>query len=93
MRYHLQEVERTISQGVYRITWNTLSIQDYTSNCSHLLMNAEGMVEQIKDFSTRMEESLRTISKHDLFQPGVSENQVLPLKVKKKYLYTPLFFI
>lgn len=89
MRYHLQEVERTISQGVYRITWNTLSIQDYTSNCTHLLMNAEGMVEQIKDFSTRMEESLKTISKFDLFQPGINNNEVLPLKVKNKPTYKP----
>lgn len=80
----MQEVERNIGQGLYRLTWNTLSIQDYTNNCSLLLMHLEGMVEQVKDFGTRTEIQVKSMNKFDLFKVefGVEDfDDIIPFKV------------
>lgn len=82
-RHHLQEMERNISPGVFRLNWNSLSIGDYCRKCIAVLRNIQALVGLMKHFGTTLEEKLTKIEGYNLFKyvPVEEKPDRLPCKI------------
>lgn len=87
----MQEIERNIAPGTFRLTWNSLSIEDYCKKCISILRNIQGMVGNMKHFSTSLTEKVESLKNYNLFSfQTVEENpDRLPCKVRTKILGVP----
>lgn len=67
LRHHFQEIERNIAPGIFRLTWNSLSISEYCKKCVSILRNIQGLVSLMKHFSKGLDEKVEKLKNFNLF--------------------------
>ncbi|KAF7265371.1 hypothetical protein GWI33_021219 [Rhynchophorus ferrugineus] len=67
LKEKLQEVELYIQQGLSRIKWSSLSIQDYTEECSTLITALSTLFEHIEYIENDIHKRIRILATANLF--------------------------
>lgn len=87
LRKHLQEIERNIAPGLFRLTWNSLSIAEYCKKCTIILRNILGIVNNMKHFSTSLEVKVESLKNYNLFFYETIDDNPERLSSKVRYSY------
>ncbi|XP_030756931.1 dynein heavy chain 10, axonemal [Sitophilus oryzae] len=85
LKEKLQEVELYIQQGLSRIKWSSLSIQDYTVDCINMITALKTLYEHIGHIETDIHKRIKQLATANLFD-------FIPVKVCDTRLPCKEFF-